>query len=187
MWKKSLIEDTGFEMVSRSSSHEESNTTTNIFRFMFLEYGMGWWSLSAAGLGECVHWKLRPCVLGPCWALGGPFLWPRARYPKKGAKNDGETHGECFCPPGARAFVSLSCDDRKKMHRHFTLFCTTKLNENVWNYFTLWFKWLMNSMDVDQLIGAGIWDGNGDGIDRMAMKNVEIFHVLGLMGDGWNL
>jgi hypothetical protein len=42
----------------------------------------------------------------------------------------------------------------------------------------------MNSMDVDQLIGAGIWDGNGDGIDRMAMKNVEIFHVLGLMRDG---
>ena len=164
-------------MVSRSkSSHEKSNMTTNIFWLMFLEYGMGWWSLSArAGLGECVHWKLRPCVLGHV----GPFFVAKGKVSKKGRQKSHQEPGLLF-----HSQVTIGKKRTDILHyfarrRSWMRMCGTILH--------IWFKWLMNSMDVDQLIGAWIWDGNGDGIDRMAMKNVEIFHVLGLMGDGWNL
>ena len=171
-------------MVSRSkSSHEKSNMTTNIFWLMFLEYGMGWWSLSArAGLGECVHWKLRPCVLGHVGPLAALFCGQGQGIQKRAPK----------IPPGARAFVSLSGDDRKKTHRHFTLFCTTKkLNENVWNYFThmiqvvnelngrgstywgldLGWQWWWNRSDGDEKR----WDISCAWVDGGWLKLIEVY------------
>ena len=150
---------------------------------MFLEYGMGWWSLLArAGLGECVHWKLRPCVLGHVGPLAALFCGQGQGIQKRAPK----------IPPGARAFVSLSGDDRKKTHRHFTLFCTTKkLNENVWNYFThmiqvvnelngrgstywgldLGWQWWWNRSDGDEKR----WDISCAWVDGGWLKLIEVY------------